>query len=188
MSTNNYILTSDGNFMSTQELMHSRNIRYIDLDEDEMMHWKYIKRVKLPNGKYRYYYDESELKKYENEVKQARSKQLNAALRTAIAEEKYSKTSSALVKAVSKHNAALDADDIKSTYHEEVKARQADDAASSELYRAKRDGKQADKLVERATKKYQTKKITSFAERTISKGIVAIANWLSNLGSKKKKK
>lgn len=53
---NNYILTSDGSFVSTQELMHSRSIRYIDLDEDEMMHWKYIYKKKV-NGKWRYYYD-----------------------------------------------------------------------------------------------------------------------------------
>ena len=42
------------------ELYHEDNIAYIDLDEGELMHWKYIKREKLPNGKWRYYYDESE--------------------------------------------------------------------------------------------------------------------------------
>jgi len=36
-------------------------MKYIDLDPDVLVHWKYIKRVKLSNGKYRYYYDESEL-------------------------------------------------------------------------------------------------------------------------------
>ena len=56
-----YVLTKNGSFIPIQELAHGRNIRYIDLDEDEMMHWKYIKRVKLSNGKYRYYYDESVL-------------------------------------------------------------------------------------------------------------------------------
>ena len=40
------------------ELMHSdtpdiENIYYIDLDEDELMHWKYIKKERLPNGKCR---------------------------------------------------------------------------------------------------------------------------------------
>ena len=34
-----------------------RGSRKIELSDDELMHWKYIKRVKLPNGKYRYYYD-----------------------------------------------------------------------------------------------------------------------------------
>lgn len=32
---------------------------------NELTHWKYIKREKK-NGKWRYYYDDSELKKYEN--------------------------------------------------------------------------------------------------------------------------
>lgn len=44
-------------------LVHSDNLAYIDLEEGELMHWKYIKREKLPNGKWRYYYDKEELKK-----------------------------------------------------------------------------------------------------------------------------
>lgn len=38
-------------------LTRGDDVAYIDLDAGELMHWKYIKRVKLPNGKYRYYYD-----------------------------------------------------------------------------------------------------------------------------------
>ena len=51
-------------------LMHSGDIRYIDLDEGELCHWKYIKREKLSNGKYRYYYDygQKQLEEY-NRVK-----------------------------------------------------------------------------------------------------------------------
>lgn len=33
--------------------------------EPSLQHWKYIKRTKLPNGKYRYYYDNSWDKKYD---------------------------------------------------------------------------------------------------------------------------
>ncbi len=44
-------------------LYHSdAELGYVDLDEGEMLHFKYIKREKLPNGKYRYYYDEEALK------------------------------------------------------------------------------------------------------------------------------
>lgn len=54
-------------------LMHGGNIDYIDLDEGEMMHWKYIKREKLPNGKWRYYYKDDEydklVKDYGNTIK-----------------------------------------------------------------------------------------------------------------------
>lgn len=35
---------------------------------DELTHWKYIKKIKRPNGKTRYIYDQSELDKYNNEV------------------------------------------------------------------------------------------------------------------------
>ena len=43
-------------------LMHGDNIGYIDLDEDEICHWKYIKRVKTATG-WRYYYDEEAYKR-----------------------------------------------------------------------------------------------------------------------------
>lgn len=33
--------------------------------DDELMHWKYIKKKKV-NGEWRYYYDKSELTKYDN--------------------------------------------------------------------------------------------------------------------------
>lgn len=61
LSSNKYYITSNGSFINEdQYIQHSRrNIRYVDLREDEVFHWKYIKRVKLPGGGYRYYYDES---------------------------------------------------------------------------------------------------------------------------------
>ena len=43
--------------------MNGTKIRYIDLAEGELMHWKYIKKTKLPNGKWRYYYDAKYIKK-----------------------------------------------------------------------------------------------------------------------------
>lgn len=43
-------------------LMHGTNIDYVDLDDGELMHWKYIKKEKRPNGKWRYYYDVDQLK------------------------------------------------------------------------------------------------------------------------------
>lgn len=44
-------------------LMHAVDIRYVDLNADEVMHWKYIKKKKLDNGKWRYYYHDDN---YEN--------------------------------------------------------------------------------------------------------------------------
>ena len=51
-----YILTSEG------KLMHTQRLAYVDLDEGELAHFKYIKREKLPNGKWRYYYDAEQMK------------------------------------------------------------------------------------------------------------------------------
>ena len=35
----------------------ARGAKRIELADDELMHWKYIKRVRGKNGKYQYYYD-----------------------------------------------------------------------------------------------------------------------------------
>lgn len=40
---------------------------------DEIMHWKYIKKIKK-NGKWRYYYDTSELDKYKNNEVETKEK------------------------------------------------------------------------------------------------------------------
>ena len=55
MSTE-YILTRDG------KLMHTQRLAYVDLDEGEIIHFKYLKKEKLANGKWRYYYDVTQLK------------------------------------------------------------------------------------------------------------------------------
>ena len=36
-------------------------------NNDELKHWKYIKKIKGPNGKWRYFYDTTELTKYRDE-------------------------------------------------------------------------------------------------------------------------
>lgn len=45
-----------------EHIAHSGIVYYVDVGDDEIFHWKYIKREKLPNGKWRYYYDWDELK------------------------------------------------------------------------------------------------------------------------------
>lgn len=60
------------------ELQHSDiDIAYVDLDEGELMHWKYIKREKLSNGRWRYYYDKDALK---SDVKNATDKAVDSAI------------------------------------------------------------------------------------------------------------
>lgn len=46
--------------MSKYVLMHGT---FVEVSDDELMHWKYVKRVKNKNGKWKYYYDWDELKK-----------------------------------------------------------------------------------------------------------------------------
>ena len=48
-------------------LMHVGDINCIDLDPDVLVHWKYIKREKLPNGKWRYYYRDTDYEKIRDE-------------------------------------------------------------------------------------------------------------------------
>lgn len=156
-------------------LMHGGDIRYIDLDPDVLVHWKYIKRVKLPNGKYRYYYDQSELDALEKEMEDAYQKRLESNV-------EYS---------VSKFNADLAkerSENAKENYFKTKDSKYFDSYEKNEkqyydnLYKANRasdKAKRYDEQAREAKKKYNTKKITSFLDRTISKGIVAVANLLS---------
>lgn len=68
-------------------IMRADAIAYIDLDEGEMMHWKYIKREKLPNGKWRYYYRDTEY----DEIKK---KYLDTSRRQQEASDRFKKYSS----------------------------------------------------------------------------------------------
>lgn len=53
MNKTEYILTPDG------ELYHCKHSYegFIDLDGGVLCHWKYTRKERLPNGKWRYYYD-----------------------------------------------------------------------------------------------------------------------------------
>lgn len=80
-------------------------VSYIDLAEGELMHWKYIKRVKLPNGKWRYYYDADSLKNdarnaiginQKNAYENARANRRVASLRKSAAVVNAAETAKAL--------------------------------------------------------------------------------------------
>lgn len=58
--------------MSKYLIASDRKVNYIDLDEGVLMHWKYIKREKLPSGKWRYYYHDDEHAKAHKEYSDAR--------------------------------------------------------------------------------------------------------------------
>ena len=58
--------------MTMDELMHAMGYSYVDLDEDELFHWKYIKREKV-NGKWRYWYKDT-LESIDNAIDSAKDK------------------------------------------------------------------------------------------------------------------
>lgn len=136
-----------------------KTIYYIDLNENELVHWRYIKREKLPNGKYRYYYDESSLERYDKEGDASLGKSFRAAAR---------------------------ANNLYSDYQNLAKNRSYSRNDKISMRRTQRELTRTQKAqnlyVERANKsykRYRTKRITSFPARTISKGVVTVMNWLN---------
>lgn len=139
----------------------------VEVSDDVLMHWKYIKREKK-NGRWVYYYDQSELD---------RSKQNadNAQLQAERAKYRY---------IGNRVNIDVNSDIYKKNPNKQA-AKTIFDAAT-DLRDSEKAMKTKAEYAKRATKAYKTKAIKSFAERTISKGVVKVANLLSKLFSKKK--
>lgn len=169
------------------ELYHSDTIRYIDLAEDEIMHWKYIKRVKLPGGGYRYYYDESELKKYEAEAKAAKAATSVTEAAVNTAKNAYNNAKNELTKAEQRKSEANGFFNKLSATTAYNLAKTGEAAAANALSSAKTSHQKASAKAAKAVSKYESAKVTSFVARTVSKGIVAVANLISGLFSKKTK-
>ena len=169
------------------------NIVYIDLDEGELAHYKYIKRTKLPNGKWRYYYDESELTKLkynsdqsERRVKQNYTNMINA-------QKAYGKAQESMIIATTRYKKLRDSG--KAKYSEVRAAKDAYNTASHNEKTAKRQAATATRKynssverTEKLVKKYELKKIVSFPRRAVSVGIVAAANWINDNRPVKNKK
>lgn len=170
-----------------EELYHSDNVAYIDLDEDEICHWKYIKRVKLPNGKWRYFYDQSELEQYmriadraNNAVSQSRNEVQNARANLDRAEAELSDA----VDRVSKRAKASGMRGIKAPRVD--RAIDKYNAAKEKVYKAEKVYEHAIAVAADKERKYNRKKIVSFPARTIAKGAVMVANFFSGTNEKPK--
>lgn len=147
--------------MSKYVLMHGT---FIELSNDELMHWKYIKREKK-NGRWVYYYDQSA---YDNSIAvqdyKMKQKSLSAAKKQYMEDTVNYSTN-------------------KSNMDWKTRGKAADKAVdSTKKYYA------ASIAAKEATKRYKRAKVRTFAARTISKGVVKVANLLSGLGSKKKRR
>lgn len=53
--------------------MSNKYVAVVRRSDDDLQHWKYIKRIKTASGKWRYIYDDSELKKYEQGLSYTRA-------------------------------------------------------------------------------------------------------------------
>ena len=169
------------------ELYHGDNIAYVDLDEDELFHWKYIKREKLSNGKYRYYYDQSELDAARGEYETAQKNAWRAGAEWGNAKETTKKAYENKKKADIDHNFSRGLDEARKTYNAKQRAGADYIKAQTNESEAERRSHAAYDSYKQAEKKYKTKKITSFPRRTIAKGAVKVANILSGVYTKKRK-
>ena len=154
MSKNNYIL------------IHGQ---LVEVSDDVLMHWKYIKREKK-NGRWVYYYDQKAAdradyeieKRYQSAEKHTtkRQQQLKSA------KKQLHKSGASLKSKVHYGNQAK----VVNTYKRSVTNLESAKAAQKKAYR-----------------KYKTRNIKNFAAKTISKGTVKVANLFSKLIPKKKK-
>lgn len=130
----------------------------IAVSDDVLMHWKYIKREKK-NGRWVYYYDQSSLDKIKDNY-----------YNDVTSSARYAKTNASLRKKLSRMSTT------NSNYEKTKKA----------LERSEANFKTSNARAKASEKKYNQMKISSFAERAISKGAVKVANFFSKLFSKKK--
>ena len=156
------------------ELMHydsdpTGTIRYIDLDEDELVHWKYIKRVKV-NGRWRYYYDDSEYRNAANAAHEAEKAMNKAAGEMSVAEKNYKD------KVIETRDSNGRLVGASAPTPEAVEA-------ITELANARTRYKEAKKKADEAVRKYKRVSFSTLATETINKGMVAIANFFSDLFS-----
>ena len=166
--------------MNIDELAHSGiKICYIDLDPDEIVHFLYIKKEKLPNGKYRYYYDESELDN-------ARADHAVSELRLANANSASEAAEADLAKAKEHLDQVTNA--TPTNLAEKLAIEGGKIVAKSKISLAEMKVNRLKPALVDAGKKYaETKaKVTKLSSgysirKAISKGIVAVANFFSNL-------
>jgi hypothetical protein len=147
----------------SDELQHN-GIEYVDLDEDVIIHWKYIKRKKLANGKWRYYYDQSELdKRLETAVRKSNQAYVD--------EDAMNKSREEYEKSKGK---VTDRFGVTTLTDDHINASKKYSDAKNKYAISFRDA-------QIAVNNYKRMKAKSFAARTISKGAVAVANMLSKL-------
>lgn len=154
MSINNYVL------------IHGQ---VVEVSDDVLMHWKYIKKEKR-NGRWVYYYDQKAADRADYEI----AKRYQSAEKHTLKREQQLKTAK---DRLNKSGASLNSKvyygkqaKVVNTYKRSVVNLESAKAAQKKAYR-----------------KYKTRNIKNFAAKTISKGSVKVANLFSKLIPRKKK-
>lgn len=142
-----------------------------EIPDDELMHWKYIKREKK-NGRWVYYYDHTSARA---ELERSKKRADDA---WHIALDKAGEMNDAKKARDEVHKIE---NDKKYTLHD---AGMADAKVALSTY----DYNEAEAKYNKLCKKYENKKLKYFAHSTISEGLVKVANLFSKVFSKKKKK
>ena len=145
--------------MSKYVLMHGS---FVEVPEDELMHYKYIKRERTPAGTWRYYYKEDALQNDKRDYYKANMKMQKAAYDHNVAKSKGPEILSGVVL----EKGQLRIESNPTTYRK--------------LQAAKVEAK-VEKFV------YDLNRVSTLPARTISKGIVKVGNLLSKLSMKNKK-
>lgn len=160
-------------YTPVEVLRHGNSIAYIDLDEGELMHWKYIKRVKLANGKWRYYYDIG--KRERSEMSDAKKDLDNAKF----------------AEGISRRNRNEDFERFKNPKNEADFKDASEDLKTSNYWHKKdlADLEYAEKRYREAVLKYEKTPLYKLekSKKSIKKGMKAISKAFSNLFKKKKK-
>lgn len=149
---------------------HSATLRHVS---DELYHWKYIKRERK-NGRWVYYYDQSELDFQKRQLDKANTHAHITQRRATAAKNVLDKSNEIRFK---KHG-----DPVNWPVEDSV-----DNARQTDVWQNHVAANKAAKArVSVLTERYKKAKTKSLPARTISKGLVAIANFASRVFRKKR--
>ena len=159
-------------------IMHNGTFR--EVTDEELMHWKYIKKEKK-NGKWVYIYDESELQRAKKDAEKAQKKADRTASRYETTKIGTKATADAYAKAdyefkkkygsatlLDMLNAAITKtkkdDGLVDAWNKRARAGQATDSAEKTETRAKASAHAAAKKAKEATEKYEKMKVKTFGK------------------------
>lgn len=160
--------------VSNVEQTPQNKLSYIDVGPNEVVHFKYVKRISLPNGGYRYYYDENA----------AKSDQLKNTYKAKNEMVKTGREANEASKKYYKAKKAYDDAGLNSPHNGEYT--KGESSLIKKEASARKQMERAYKSAERAINKYNRLVNDEKRKQAISKGFVKVANLFSKLFSKKK--